>query len=353
LRWILYGDVNSRHAVDALIAALERAGQEVAEVPAQSRRLRYEPDPEVEAEARRSIEAELPADVLLNLRPEKLSPELVADLGRRGVTTMVWLADDPLLFRVSYRHVAPAYDVTLHSARADVLEFYERKLGVRGYSFPFWTDEAHFPPGYDPDAADIEVGFLGNCHRKRRQNRYELLASLPWKTRFFGQLPPDTPDDAGIHAGYLSIEEMPAALRRFRVGFSMAQSFAVRDKLHFRALPQFGEYFFPSRLVLYAAVGIPTVSLTLPGHPPPFPGVRTATDRDGLVEVIRELIDDREALLAASAEMSAQFRECLAADTRVAMLLSLAEGERDHDVSERANLWRAFGPASNENRSAA
>lgn len=95
------------------------------------------------------------------------------------------------------------------------------------------------------------------------------------------------------------------------------------------------------------------MSLTLPGHPPPFPGVRTATDRDGLVEAIGELIDDRDALLAASAEMNAQFRECLTADTRVAMLRYLAEGERDHDVSERASLWRTFGPASNENRSAA
>ena len=348
MRWILYGDVNSRHAVDALVAALERAGQEVVEVPAQSRRLRYEADPDVEAEARRSIEAQLPADVLLNLRPEKLSPALVEDLRGRGLTTMVWLADDPLLYRVSYRHVAPAYDITLHSARADVLEFYERKLGVRGYAFPFWTDEAHFPPGYDPDGADIEVGFLGNCHRKRRQDRYELLASMPWKTRFFGKLPPGVPDEAGIHAGNLTVEEMPAALRRFRVGFSMAQSFAIRDKLHFRALPQFGEYFFPSRLVLYAAVGIPAVSLTLPGFPPPFPSVRTATDRDELVDQIRDLMDERDALLAASAEMREQFRECLTADTRVAMLLSLLGGGRDHDVSARANLWRDFGPSSNE-----
>jgi hypothetical protein len=349
LRWILYGDVNSRHAVDALITALERAGQEVVEVPAPSRTLFYGPDPEIEADARRRIEAELPADVLLSFRAEKLTPSLLQDLRQRGVTTMVWLMDDPLLFRVSYRHVAAAYDLTLHCARADVLAFYERRLGVRGYSFPFWADEEHFPPGYDPDSADIEVGFLGNCHRKRRANRYELLASLPWKTRFFGKLPPDTPDHAGIHAGNLSVEEIPAGLRRFRLGISMAQTFVgVKDRFSFRALPQFGEYFFPSRLVLYAAVGIPSVSLTMPGHPPPFPSVRTATDRDSLVAVIGELIDDRDALLEASAGAREQFRQCLTADTRVAMLLSLLGGKRDHAVDERANLWRTFGPSSKE-----
>lgn len=346
MRWIVYGTVRSRHAVDSLLAALRQAGQDVVVLPATAPTLHYEPRPEVDRQARAAIEAAGPADVVLNLAANTLTTEHVADLRARGVRTVVWLADDPLLFKVSYRHLAGAYDLTLHCAGADVLDFYERRLGVRGYAFPWWSDNAHFPYGYDPDAADIEVGFLGNCHRRRRADRYELLANLPWRTRFFGKLPPGADDSARIHAGFLDQDEFAAALRRFRVGFSAAQRFVgIRDKFSFHALPRFREYFFPSRLVLYAAVGIPTVTLSVPGTPQPFPGVEVATSRDELLAKIGTLIDDRDALLAASLALREQFESCLTAASRVAMLLALLDGTGTLDAGERAELWRSFPPA--------
>ena len=56
------------------------------------------------------------------------------------------------------------------------------------------------------------------------------------------------------------------------------------------------------------------------------------------------MIDDPDALLAASAAIRAEFEACLTADTRVAMLLALLGGERNHTLTERAELWRGFGP---------
>jgi hypothetical protein len=358
MRWIMYGDIRSRHTVDSLITGLRAAGQDVVEVPAVARSHAFDPDPEKMAESRLRLEAAMPADVLFNFRPEELAPEQLEDLRARGVTTVVWFADDPLLYKLCYRHTAEAYDLTLHTGREDVLAFYEEKHAKRGYSFPFWTDDAHYSYGYDPDAADIEVGFLGNCHRPRRAARYDLLASLPWRVKFFGRLgrlPRSDPrfragddnwreDHAGIHGGLLGPQEISGALRRFRIAINMAQPFVgVKDRYSFPRLHDFGEFFFPSRLVLYAAVGIPTVSITLPGSGPPFPSVMTVTNRDELIERIGPLLDDREALLAASRGARRDFDSLLTAQSRVAMLLSLIEGPRDHDRATRAELWRGFG----------
>jgi ubiquinone/menaquinone biosynthesis C-methylase UbiE len=347
-RWVIYGAIRSRYAVESLITALRAANQEVVEVPSVSREHRYHRF-DSDAEARRRIDAVLPADVVLNFRPEELRPGHIRNLRDRGVATVVWFADDPLLYKVCYRHVAEAYDLTLHTGREDVLRFYEERHGIRGYSFPFWTDEAHHPYTYDPDAADIEVGFLGNTLGPRRSERYDLLASLPWRVRFYGRLPSGAvsgEDPAGIHAGFLQLHEIPAGIRRFGVAINMAQSFVrISDRYSFTALDQFGEFFFPSRLVLYAAMGVPTVSLGPPGAEPPFPSVITAADREELIARVGALRDSRDTLLSTSAAAHRDFRACLSAETRVAMLLALLDGTRDHARATRADLWRQFAPA--------
>lgn len=344
MRWIIYGDILSRHAVDSLIAALNDKGEEVVEVPSVTRSHRYDPDPETERESQRRIEAALPADVLFNFRPEELTPAVLASLREQGIATVTWFADDPLLYKINSRHVVEAYDLTLHTGREDVLAFYEERHGVRGYSFPFWTDDAHFPYGYDPEAADIEVGFLGNCHKRRRSGRYELLAGLPFKTRFFGRLADGASDDAGIQAGVLERSEIPTAIRRFRLAINLSQRFDdVEKRYAFPGLKKFEEYFFPSRVVLYAAVGLPTVSLTQPGLDAPFPSVVTASDRDELVDRIHALIDDRDALLDLSRRARADFEVCLTAESRATLMLALLDGPREHDVRTRANLWRSPG----------
>src|SRR5919106_3348549 len=130
MRWLIYGDILSRHAVDSLIDALRSAGNEVVEVPAVSRSHKFGPDAETEAESQRRIEAALPADALFNFRPEELTPHVLRGIRARGVSTAVWFADDPLLYRICYRHVAEAYDLTLHTGREDVLAFYEKRHGV-------------------------------------------------------------------------------------------------------------------------------------------------------------------------------------------------------------------------------
>jgi hypothetical protein len=346
MRWIIYGDILSRHAVDSLVDAMRGAGHDVVEIPAVSRSHKFGPDADTEAESRRRIEAALPADALFNFRPEELTPAVLKNVRSRGVTTAVWFADDPLLYRLCYKHVAEAYDLTLHTGREDVLALYEKRVGVRGYSFPFWTDDAHYPFTYDPQAADIELGFLGNCSGPRRSERYDLLASLPFRVRFYGRLPENGNDHAGIHGGIVERHQIPDAIREFRVAINMSQSFVgIKDRYSFRALERFGEFFFPSRLVLYAATGNPTVSIGLPGASPPFESVITATTREEVVDRVQALLGDRDALLEASRAGRREFESCLSAETRAAMLLHLVEGRRDHDRGTRAELWRNFGPA--------
>jgi SAM-dependent methyltransferase len=343
-RWIIHGDIRSRYAVESLITALRAADQDVVEVPAVARGHHYHRADH--AEARRRIDAALPADVLFNFRPEAIGANYLRDLSSRGVTTAVWFADDPLLYKVCYRHVVEAYDLTLHTGREDVLRLYEDRHGVRGYAFPFWTDAEHHPNGYDPELAEVDVGFLGNCSGKRRSLRYDLLAGLPWRVRFYGRLPIPGKDPAGIHGGYLELEEIPDAIRSFRIGLTMAQNFVqIRDRYSFRALDQFGEFFFPSRLVMYAASGIPTISLGRPGAEPPFPSVFMVGDRDELVSRVESLLGDPGNLMAASARAYDDFRTCLSADSRVAMLHCLLDGTREHDRPDRAELWREFPPA--------
>jgi SAM-dependent methyltransferase len=350
-RWIIHGDIRSRYAVESLITALRAADQEVVEVPAVARGHHYHRADH--AEARRRIDAALPADVLFNFRPEAIGANYLRDLSSRGVSTAVWFADDPLLYKVCYRHVVDAYDLTLHTGREDVLRLYEDRHGVCGYAFPFWTDAEHHPNRYDPELAEVDVGFLGNCSGKRRSQRYDLLASLPWRVRFYGRLPTPGEDPAGIHGGYLELEEIPDAIRSFRIGLTMAQNFVqIRDRYSFRALDQFGEFFFPSRLVMYAASGIPTISLGRRGSEPPFPSVFMVSDRDGLVSRVESLLGDPGNLTAASARAYDDFRTCLSADSRAAMLLDLLDGARDHDRPTRAQLWREFPPAESRSSQA-
>jgi Glycosyl transferases group 1 len=169
-----------------------------------------------------------------------------------------------------------------------------------------------------------------------------MLASLPWKARLFGRLADGATDEAGIQAGVLDRAEIPEAIRRFRLAINFSQRFDdVEKRYAFTGLKKFGEYFFPSRMVLYAAVGIPTVSLTLPGLDPPFGSVITATDRDEVVARIGEVIDDRQALTELSRRARADFEECLTAQSRAALMLSLLDGPHDHDRATRANLWRS------------
>jgi polysaccharide pyruvyl transferase WcaK-like protein len=348
VRWLLYGDLGERHVVESLERALREAGHDVAHIPS------LEPvtgplDTHLRRadERRRLIDAALPADALFVFRVDELVPELVRHAHDRGARTIGWFCDDPLYYGTTYRHVAEAYDVTLHTAREDVLAFYEQRHGARGYAFPYWTDDAAYPYVYDLDAADVDVGFVGSFGGARRRRwRYDLLASLPFRVRFYGPLTRGLSDDAAIGAGTVPVEDVPRVLGRFRLGLNVAQTFdevAPGEPVYFEELVRFGEYYFPSRLIAYAAAGVPAVTLHHAGSPAPLAAGIAVTSRDELVERARELLADREALLAASAAARKEFETCLTAQSRVRMLEHIVGDGRAHDLATRAEMWRRFG----------
>jgi polysaccharide pyruvyl transferase WcaK-like protein len=344
---LLYGDLGERHVVDSFATALRAAGHEVTLLASLVDATGgLDRDRGREAERERAIDEALPADVLFVFRADELTPRLLARARERNVFTVGWFCDDPLYYEVTYRHVVEAYDLTLHTAREDLLAYYEERHGARGYTFPYWTDDTHYPYVYDPDGSDIEIGFVGSFGgRARRMWRYDLLASLPFNVRFYGPLGRGMEDYAGMGLGVLTQEEIPRVLRRFRLGLSLAQTFdeGGGDRWSFADLSKFREFHFPSRVVAYAAAGIPTLTLQRPGTRSPLASVVAVSSRVELVAAARSLLSDRRALINASRAMSDEFEACLTARSRVAMLEALIAGSRDHAPEERAELWRDFG----------
>jgi polysaccharide pyruvyl transferase WcaK-like protein len=347
VRWLLYGDLGERHVVESLADALREAGHDVARVPSLVEATgAIDDDPGRERERERLIAAASPVDVLFSFRVDELTPALLSRVRDTGITTIGWLCDDPLYYEVTYRHVVSSYDLTLHTARADLLAYYEERHDVRGYTFPYWTDDRHYPYVYDPDSADVEIGFVGSFGgHARRIWRYDLLASLPFDVRFYGPVTRGLEDYAAMGLGVLSHDDVPQALRRFRVALNLAQTFdeGAVDRWTFPDLARFREYFFPSRLAAYASAGIPTLSLQRPGLPSPLASIVSVSNRADLVDAARELLSDRRRLVAASRAASDEFEACLSARSRVAMLETLLRGARNHPLEERASMWRGFG----------
>jgi polysaccharide pyruvyl transferase WcaK-like protein len=344
---LLYGDLGERHVVDSFAKALRDAGHEVALLPSLVTSTgALDRDRGREAERERAIDDASPADVLFVFRVDELTPRLLARAREQGLTTIGWFCDDPLYYEVTYRHVVGSYDLTLHTGRADLLAYYEERHGARGYAFPYWTDDIHYPYVYDPDGSDVEIGFVGSFGgHARRMWRYDLLASLPFDVRFYGPMPSGVEDYAAMGLGVLPHDEIPRMLRRFRLGLSLAQTFdeGGSDRWSFPDLARFREYYFPSRIVAYAAAGVPTLTLQRPGTQSPLASITSVSSRAELVEAARGLLSDRRSLINVSRAMSDEFEACLTARSRVAMLDALLAGSREHPLEDRAEMWRDFG----------
>ena len=345
MRIILFDAILERHVCESLERALRARGHDVrwtgpiwhghrfAEAAADRDRLRGHVD-EICRDG---------ADVLLCLRASALEPELVARLGRSGIHTMVWLPDDPVLDEVCYRHVVGAYRTVLHCGGAQVLDFHARRHGrPTGINFPFWTDAEAFPRLHDPERADVDVVFLGNCVGPVRRARYAFLASLPFSTRIHGRV---EDDPAGIAGEYVDgTRAVAAALARAKVAVNLAQWFRdyAGSAYDFPELGGLGHFQYPSRVVQYAAVGLPVVSLSDPDASDSFPEQIAAASRGECVEQLRRLLDDPDALRAAAAASHARFEASFSAGARAALLERLVaepDSWRALDARERARLF--------------
>lgn len=350
-RWLIYGSILEAHVCESLEAALRRRGQELIRVSRLEGTIRATCSPEELAAVDRRVMAAVeqnPVDVVFNFRPAELGPETLRKLRAAGVTTIVWFPDDPLLYETNTRSIADEYDITLHTGDERILDLYESNSradhDVRRYSFPFWSDRTFYPHVYDPDSAEFDLGYLGNCNSPRKMGRYALMASLPFSTVVYGALGPGG-DYASIHGGLIQDwSTIPEHLAKLKIAVNTPQRFTgiEHDPLYWPGVERFGEFQFPSRIAQYAACGVPIISKSALATP--VPSVLTVASRADLIDCAADLLSDTEKLLAQSRLVSADFDAYLSADSRAELLLQLLDRpDAAESIEARANRWRLGG----------
>jgi Helicase associated domain/Glycosyl transferases group 1 len=343
VRIALFDSIRERHVCESLERALSALEHEVYWTgPVWGRH-----GAPATSTPKRSVQAALDEvlafepDALVSFCASTLTPGDLERVRGAGARTVVWLADDPVLYQVSYRHIIDHYDLVLHGGREAVLAFYEANHGhPTGVYFPFWTDAEAFPRVYDPDG-DIDTVFLGNTTGVNRAGRYELLAGLPFDVAIYGTA---DGDPSGIVRGYLrEREEISGVLGRSRVGITLSQRFSdyAGHPYDYPGLAGLGSFDLPSRVVQYAASGVPVLALS---NDPcaSFPEAIVATDRAELISRAAALLSDRERRLELSEATHRRFEQSFSADSRaraLVELVSLGDAWRGWSVERRAGFF--------------
>jgi hypothetical protein len=354
MRISFFDTIVETHVPDSLERALAARGHEVLTT---GKVWRLSAFPTQDADLRRLAAAvdrviEWKPDVLLCFRPAALPPPLLGRLERAGIHLMAWLSDDPVFWGGTYGHVADGYRTVLHCGAAPVLDFYERAHGrPTGVNMPFFTDGVAFPHRYDPDRASYDVLFLGNVDKGVRAGRYDTLAGLGVDVHVHGRV---AEDPAGIGRGYLDSDtEVQRAASGARLGLSIPQFF--RDyggtEHDFPGLAELGHFQYPSRVVQYAAMGLPVVSVADPGYVADFPELVVSTgEAAALRGSVTDLLADPAALRERGASTYQRFRRQFSAASRAMLLEHLAtdDGWRTLDAAERASLYARFDGSAGE-----
>jgi hypothetical protein len=330
MRVVLFDSILEDHTCRGLRRALEQLGHDVVWTGPVWSGHRFPSQPADLTAIRdrlRSVLSPRP-DLFFNFRAATLTPALLAELRPAVGMTALWLPDDPILYEICYRHVVDAYDVVLQCGYEAVLEFYRQRHGRCGLNFPFWTDSESLPFGYDPDHARYDGVFLGHCNGAVRRARYAQLAALPMRMRILGRV---DEDPAGIRGEYLGDALYEPAtllreLRQGRFGVTIPQFFHdyAGHAYDFPALAGLGYYDMPSRVVRYAAVGMPIAALGHEAPPAGFPEVITGTDPETLGRRVAPVLADRDALLDLAQRTHARFRHSFSALSRARFLVALS-----------------------------
>ena len=307
-------------------------------------------------------------DALLCMRSSSLTAEHLQYLRSQGIVTAVWFNDDPVLYKMCTADVAPHYDVTLHTGDSRTLALYEDTLGVRGATFPFWCDDADFPHRYNAARAEHDLVFLGYMHNRVKRWRFAWLqqaADAGVDLIAYGKTHDD--DRAAFAVGDLPMDDVASTLPRFRVGFNISQQFSDYDGTEFDypQLRELGEFPIPSRVVQFAAVGLPVITLRMPGDDGPlwesqFPevvGIRTPAELAAVLDEWRTHPEQLESLAAAT---HARWQRDFTAVTRARLLVDLLSDPqhlRTLHREQRATLFadyrgqfRQSGPAATVRR---
>ncbi|MFB1427801.1 hypothetical protein ACEUE7_05830 [Micrococcus endophyticus] len=343
MRIVLFDGIQEAHVAESLARALTAAGHEVHHTGRFGAGYVFRDTDDLLPVVAPHLEriAELRPDVVLVFRPASAPWPVLQALRATGAVLVAWFSDDPVLFEHSYGPVVDLYDLVLHCGGAPVLRFYEERFGrPTGVNLPFWTDHTAFPVVHGARPAETDVLFLGNMVGPVRRWRYDALAAMEHEVTVFGQV---GEDPAGLGGGFLDAEhEVVQAGARARVALNIPQVFADHrgQPTWFPGLDALGAFELPSRVIQYAAMGLPTVSVVPGGAPTPafpeMPVVDTVQDADRWIAHALGS-GELEALSAAAVD---RFDRSFSADARVLALESLLQDDdwRRLDADERA-VW--------------
>ncbi|GAA3693113.1 hypothetical protein GCM10022377_02080 [Zhihengliuella alba] len=347
MKFLIFDGILETHVASSLERALRARGHEVSSTGKIGHGFKFLTDSSQLAPVNAAIDAAIDSrpDVIFVFRPASLPYPELRRLKGSGATLIAWLSDDPVLWKLSYGPIVDLYDLILHCGNETVLKFYEEKHGrPTGVNFPFWTDGVSFPYVYGSRAPESDVMFLGNVNDQVRRDRYFSLSSLDLDLRIHGNVGTDYNK---VWGGYLdSDREVVDAGARTKLAINIPQYFQDHRGLEtwFDGLAELGFFEFPSRVIQYAAMGIPLVSFVPEGASlPTFPEIFCVSDAREAEATAKDLLKSGE-LSAISQSVRRRFEANFSAASRVLALEYLLQSDdwRALDVVGRARLFTEF-----------
>lgn len=335
MHFYLFDEILETHVCTSLEKSLAKLGHQVTRTGKVWRGHRFPIKKADVAQIDQAVELAIAAkpDVLFNFRASTLLPQHIARLRSAGIRTMVWQPDDPVLYEICYSQIMDLYDDVYLCASRRVVEFYRYRGHKPAINLPFWVDTDLYAYAAHKDRLG-DVVFLGNGAGKSRHSRYEALCGMADDIALYGRF---DSDPYGKVRGYLSDDDIIRTIGQYRLGINIPQSFDsyAQTDYDFPGLGLLGHFFLPSRVVQYAALGLPALTIQAshydPMHYPPGLHARNFAEAKSLVA--KALVSpERLDLLSKAARQYAVMY--LDANSRAALLDAVCRGTlRADDLS--------------------
>jgi len=343
---VLFDEVVERHVCVALEGSLRALGHEVVSTGPVWHGHRFTTSTRDIERIDAVVETVLAGrpDALLNFRASALSEAQISRLKAAGIQTIVWLPDDPVLYEVTYRHVVDCYDHVLHCGSTPVLDFYQARGHQPGINMPFWIDPNIWSYTGEATASTPrrDLVFIGNLHTTAKKDRYKLLSQASDRICVYGKV---LNDPYGMHKGELyGVPALLAVLPHFVAGLNLPQVFAdyAGSAYDFKALPKLGWFDLPSRVIQYAAVGLPVITRAPPSQHAPW--ALYAQDMNEVLSLVDSLkIGSRREEVRRAARLAVEAN--FSSDSRARLLSELVSGRiptRQLSLNAREFVYQDF-----------
>jgi hypothetical protein len=344
----LFDQINETHVCMALEDALKDLGHEVVATGAVWQGHRTASAAEDLERIDRALDRMIDAgcEALLNFRAASLSAVQLARLREAGVASAVWLPDDPVLYGITYGAIVDGYDYVLHCGAEPVLAFYDRRGHRPGVAFPFWLDPERWRSAWSAERANNSILFLGNLHGPAKQGRYSQFASAGRRRlALYGKCPDDP---AGMHRGQLyGVDAILAIAPKFIAGLNLPQRFSdyAGSPYNFPGLSRLGTFDLPSRVLQYAAMGLPVISMGKDANSRQFGHDLQAADIEEALAIAAWLHDDPGEAEALSGLGRYEVATHFSGRARAMLLVALFQRRIEPaglTLTQRAHLYRNF-----------